>query len=223
MALAESSSFRRSSRSQRIKGTSVVRTRFVQRTLSVRSDFLGERNDEMKRGALVLAAALTACGGDSDPPEFSQRPATTGECASGGAVLLVDGEPQAVVCNGQDGQDGSATMPNLISESVMCLSGSTAPASFRGIVYSYARLYDGSLFVSVSCDTLYDQDASTELYHPNQVGVTTGVMSCALTDEGGSVIRIVFTSDFSTRRLQVTENDVLVSEFDFDVHCMVTE
>jgi hypothetical protein len=187
---------------------------------------------------------MTACGSE-DPyePEFGQRDATNGECPSGGTVLLVDGEAQATLCdgengangangsngvNGTDGEDGAngsngqnAAMPGLVLETVFCNAFTAEPAPYRSINYKHARLYDGSLFVSVSCDTVNDQDASSDLFSSVQVGASSGVMNCALIDENSAVITIAFTPNFLTRRLVVTENSVVVVDYGFEDNCQV--
>lgn len=56
----------------------------------------------------VLALACAACSAaEPRAPEVATRDATQAECSSGGTVLLVDGEAQAVVCNGAPGQTGA--------------------------------------------------------------------------------------------------------------------
>jgi len=174
------------------------------------------------------------CGSDPQELDFSQREATTGECPSGGTVLLVNGEAQAVVCNGADGADGAngtngtdgvngtdALLPGLVQETVYCAASSQDGAPYRSIQYKHARLYDGSLFVTVTCDTLNDQDSGSDLFSSAQVGASSGAMNCALVDELNAVIVIAFTPNFLTRRLQVTENGTVAVDYAFDTDCTV--
>jgi hypothetical protein len=103
----------------------------------------------MKRCVVLgVISVLTACGGDSHEPEFTQRAATEGECSAGGTVLLVDGEAKAVVCDGADGANGidgangtngtngtNAVMQGLVQETVYCTANTVEPAPYRAIQY----------------------------------------------------------------------------------------
>jgi|SRR5688572_5183995 len=60
----------------------------------------------MRKARIGLVCAALACGGDPEGVSVTQREAELTECASGGMVLVIDGEEQAPVCNGADGADG---------------------------------------------------------------------------------------------------------------------
>jgi hypothetical protein len=167
--------------------------------------------------------AVAACGGDDlDKPEFSQRQATDAECISGGDVLLVDGQPEAVFCNELTTETVSANLPQLVQETVWCTAETQDPAqAYRHITYKHARLFDGSLFVSVSCDTPNDQDGAADLFSADQAGASSGVMECVLLNEINAVSVITFTPNFLTRRLVVTENGVVATDQSFDADCTV--
>jgi len=205
----------------------------------------------MKRFMLSsIFVALCACGG-GEGVDISQRPATSAECPTGGSTLVVDGDAVPVCNgeNGVDGDDGapgtsgedgvdgqngadgrtgtngtngsSAAPPGLVEETVFCSATSVDPAPFRSVTYKHARLYDGSLFVSVTCDTVPDQDTATDLFSSAQIGAASGIMGCLLVDELGAVISIIFTPNFLTRRLQVTEDSTVVLDQAFDTDCTV--
>jgi hypothetical protein len=124
--------------------------------------------------------------------------------------------------NGTNGANGTnALLPELVQETVFCSATTTDPAPFRTITYKHARLYDGSLFLTVNCDTLVDQDTQSDMFSVDQVGASTGNMRCALVDETSAVIVIAFAPNFLTRRLQVTENSVVVVDQGFDADCTV--
>lgn len=61
---------------------------------------------------MVCLSLASACGGDDAyHPSFSEGEASADECPAGGRVLLVDGEPQLTVCDGDDGKDGAPGAP----------------------------------------------------------------------------------------------------------------
>jgi S1-C subfamily serine protease len=55
----------------------------------------------------IVSLGLVACGGDPADVDVSQRAATGEECTNGGLVLILDGEEQAAICNGQNGSQGA--------------------------------------------------------------------------------------------------------------------
>lgn len=196
----------------------------------------------MERFGLGLVCLLVAACGADDPQKLERREASADECASGGMVLSLDGQDM-VVCNGSDGDDGApgsngtngtngsngtngidgtnATMPNLVEETAFCAASSAASAPFRSVTYQFSRFFDGSLLVSATCDTLLDQDSGSIFFSVGQVGATSGVIGCTLVDENNAVVSIDFTPNFLTRRLVVTENDVVAINYAFDTDCTV--
>lgn len=64
-------------------------------------------NKSLMLGFVCVLTGAAGCGGDDPYPEFAQRDATGDECPQGGTVLLVDGQPQATVCDGADGTPGA--------------------------------------------------------------------------------------------------------------------
>jgi hypothetical protein len=112
-------------------------------------------------------------------------------------------------------------MQGLVQETVYCTANTVEPAPYRAIQYKHARLYDGSLFVSVTCDTINDQDSGADLFSVDQEGASSGSMACALMNENNVVTVIAFAPNFLTRRLQVTENGAVVVDYGFDTDCAV--
>lgn len=68
-------------------------------------------NKSLMLGFVCVLTGAAGCGGDDPYPEFAQRDATGDECPQGGTVLLVDGQPQATVCDGADGAPGAMGTP----------------------------------------------------------------------------------------------------------------
>ena len=95
-------------------------------------------------GALSL---LSACSSSGDAPEVEARAAGVDECPAGGTVLLVDGEVQATVCNGRDGDTGPAGVPG--TPGVMGEPGQNATSD--GVIRDtlFCTLDDAETFVSL--------------------------------------------------------------------------
>ncbi len=98
----------------------------------------------------ALARALGACllwgcgGGESADIEVLS--ATPEQCPEGGLALLVDGEPQGVVCNGEPGPPGERGRTGAVGP-----QGEPAPATEGGPIRGtlYCSLNDGQLFLEV--------------------------------------------------------------------------
>lgn len=88
---------------------------------------------------------LMACG-QAGSPTVETRDASSSECSTGGTVLLVNGDVQATVCNGQQGEPGEVGAPGEVGPA----GNSEADVSSGGIVDTlFCTLSDETTFLSV--------------------------------------------------------------------------
>lgn len=137
---------------------------------------LGCKNDRVvqgpagDQGPIGLPGASGPQGNPGSSPVITTQPAGNQACLNGGLLILSNGTPIGVVCNGQNGAAGQNLTPITIVQ--FCAATTTYPSTFSEIGYCIG----GQLY------GVYSQNDGFESYLPPGTYSSNGInSSCTFT------------------------------------------